>query len=915
MKLKNSHHHFNLENGGYVKGQGIYINPGVQSDFAYSDGENFEKSLLESLQNSKDLSVSSEELQKHIRDWPSHYHLSPKRADLLRPLSEQLKGKKILEIGSGCGAITRFLGELGCNVLALEGSHKRALITAERCRDLKNVTIVNDNFNNFSVDEKFDFVTLIGVLEYSNVFIEGQCPPSIMLKLAKDLLKDEGQLIIAIENKLGLKYWAGAPEDHVGKSFFGIENKYSTKTPVTFGRKEITDLLTKEKFLIDSILFPFPDYKLPNYIVTEKGFTNSKFKVVDLLIDSYEYFQDKPYVSNFSTVGAADTLQKNSQLIDFANSFLIIASLREKENTGEILAYGYNTIRKKEFCKESIFKTDDNNAIQVIRRNIYGEKVQENGKLNQCLKNEQYEEGNILLREAIEIVSKDDWLPADLVPWAKRYYAILNKLSIESGSTLKGHFLDATPFNIIIRFDNSPFLFDLEWVANEDLPINFIFLRGLIHTFNKINCYKLHAKLKNPFNTTDLAYEIAKKVINVTAEEMENYISKDRELLNYVLPVKNALFSKTIGFLKSNEIDEWMMPAKMRPLNRLFSQLFWQKEKEEYNEENSVQQYIDLMSVSNTYIWSTKQKSRSINRFRFDPCCEPGGFYIESITIRNFDQIFYKWTRADNFFPAVSDILFSKSTIYKDKMFVLSLSSDPIIYIPPIPITNNETNDIQFEVTMSSLTEDELTEEIASINNHSEEFADQMRINNQLSLAIENSISNSNFLKKEIDRVNNISQNNSEDLQNIEKEIRTILSIQIKEIHEKVDKINNEWKESIGQADKNNEELKQRIENILETQIEQEQKKKKIDECFVEIRQLIKEGNLRFETSQAKQKDELFNWMQRTSFLETLIAQRENDITNQSKLMHEMSNKLEELKTQIDNFSLWRFFKKSKKRS
>ncbi|WWL44975.1 class I SAM-dependent methyltransferase [Pseudomonas parakoreensis] len=74
-----------------------------------------------------------------------------------------LKGD-VLEIGAGCGAITRYLGEQGGNVLALEGSARRASIARSRTRDLPNVSVLAETFENFQVEKKFDVITLVGVL-------------------------------------------------------------------------------------------------------------------------------------------------------------------------------------------------------------------------------------------------------------------------------------------------------------------------------------------------------------------------------------------------------------------------------------------------------------------------------------------------------------------------------------------------------------------------------------------------------------------------------------------------------------------------------------------------------------------------------------------------------------------------------
>ena len=47
-----------------------------------------------------------------------------------------------------------------------------------------------------------------------------------------------GKIVIAIENRLGLKYWAGCAEDHVGKYFEGLEGYHNTKGVRTYSKKE-----------------------------------------------------------------------------------------------------------------------------------------------------------------------------------------------------------------------------------------------------------------------------------------------------------------------------------------------------------------------------------------------------------------------------------------------------------------------------------------------------------------------------------------------------------------------------------------------------------------------------------------------------------------------------------------------------
>ena len=165
-----------LESIGYrfESNSNVWLRP-AYSSIAYSDGDEFEERLANIIGQATDLSVFSIELRQKCTDWASLYHLSSSRANILRPMESILQGADVLEVGAGCGAITRYLGESGANVIALEGSLRRAAIARSRTRDLDNVDVVADRFSEFSCKQKFDVVTLIGVLEYANLFTRAIC--------------------------------------------------------------------------------------------------------------------------------------------------------------------------------------------------------------------------------------------------------------------------------------------------------------------------------------------------------------------------------------------------------------------------------------------------------------------------------------------------------------------------------------------------------------------------------------------------------------------------------------------------------------------------------------------------------------------------------------------------------------------
>jgi len=497
----------------YILIDNILIPPG-QRHFAYSDGDAVEEYLLQQIRAAADVSIGSADLAAAIRDWPSLYHLSPARTHLLRPLTTLLQGKdneprvrSVLEIGCGCGALTRFLGELGCTVTALEGSGRRARITRERCRDLDNVRVVCDNFDEFHCDEHFDIVLLIGVLEYSHLFIKGAYPPLEMLRRARSYLRPEGQLIVAIENKLGLKYWAGAPEDHTGRPYDGIEDRYTTGTAVTFGREELIQLLSNAGFGAREFLYPFPDYKLPDVILKEAAFSAKDLQLTSLLHEKFDYPHGNGQATEFWPTRTATALLDNHLMPDLSNSFLVIAgpggsSSNTGLSSGDDLVYSYNSARQKCYCKSNIFTRQANGVIRVVRQRLYPDAPCPTGQpVGHVIMDEDYIPGKLLSAGAFDIVTREGWTIAMLHDWAARYHQVLldhrdppgDETSDPAIHALPGQYLDLTPFNILITEEGKAVEFDQEWLTREHIPLYFIFFRGLVYSLDKISMVALPA--------------------------------------------------------------------------------------------------------------------------------------------------------------------------------------------------------------------------------------------------------------------------------------------------------------------------------------------------------------------------------------------------------------------------------------
>ncbi len=302
---------------------GIYFLAGHEK-FAYSEGPETEAYLLELFERAKDLSVNSRELESGIRDWPSRYHLSRERSLAYQALNIP-PAARVLEIGSGCGAVTRLLGERAAEVLALEGSPRRAAITRARARGLDAVQVLCASFEDVVFREKFDVVVCNGVLEYASLFVSDEDPHRRLLKLLSDVVCQGGSLIVAIENKLGLRYFGSGKEEHTDIMFDGVEGYARVPGGArTFGASELIGML-RDQFPSVEMLLPLPDYKLPTAIIRKRLL--DRVNCAELFANTMRYDFGSHVTPRMHERLVWRELQRNGLLADFANSFFAIASV------------------------------------------------------------------------------------------------------------------------------------------------------------------------------------------------------------------------------------------------------------------------------------------------------------------------------------------------------------------------------------------------------------------------------------------------------------------------------------------------------------------------------------------------------------------------------------------------------------
>ena len=300
----------------------------------YSDGE-VENVIYEYVKNKVDIKeVSREKLM-----YPILYHLSELRENILNWYPFK-KNATVLEVGAGCGAITGMLCRMVAKVVSVDISAKRANINYIRNSQYENLEIVVGNINEIQLTESFDYIILNGVLEYAGMFTDGDSPYKTFLKRLQSYLKPEGTFFIAIENKLGIKYFAGAPEDHMNEYFTGL-NGYKNSEVKTFSHKELEKLLLDCGMQKIKFYYPYPDYKFPEEIFTLESIKQyGKRRMFYLQENNFQLFD---------TQEVCEAFIKEDMMEKFANSFLVEASYYINDFVNDVLYVKINQDRKEDY--------------------------------------------------------------------------------------------------------------------------------------------------------------------------------------------------------------------------------------------------------------------------------------------------------------------------------------------------------------------------------------------------------------------------------------------------------------------------------------------------------------------------------------------------------------------------------------
>lgn len=452
---------------------------------AFAGSQSTGEAIRRILTDIKDVSSDAQaqtapEFYKH---WILRYHFSWRRHLLLKCLP--LAGRsRILELGAESGILTRYLGEQFPLVDAVEADPEMAQAAALRCKDLASVNIHKESVSDFKGTKPYDLAVVV-----SDLITMGQKKSAgdlhVRLTKAAQCLGEKGVLVLAVENKLGFKFFDNRKEEYTGKPFAGIYG-YPDEDPAPgFSKVEIREMLQELGFGAFRFAYPFPDHKQPRIFLTDEALSHKK-RAIGYWAAS-EPFEDylEHTLPEMNQLLACGELSRAGLLGEMANSFLILAARTEEDLPvfpWQVLAYSHEMRNKAYRTVNRIASGDRDLSVHKLGTPFAGRSFTFAPEATYPL----YEGHTLAAMMARQIQTGDFNFFMQLVHKYAHFLrttfatdlAEMPTVIAESDTNLEGRALDAIPRNIIVTGSGVE-AFDLEWIANMKLPLSYVLFRGL----------------------------------------------------------------------------------------------------------------------------------------------------------------------------------------------------------------------------------------------------------------------------------------------------------------------------------------------------------------------------------------------------------------------------------------------------
>ncbi|GAB3503617.1 class I SAM-dependent methyltransferase [Amycolatopsis cihanbeyliensis] len=433
-----------------------------------ADGVRTEQLVGAIVAGATDRSSMSDELHSAARDWAERRHLDRSRANLLRAL-DWPAGARVLHLGRGAGALTRYLAEHTGSVLAMEPTSELARIATAWVGGLDNVRVELSDPLDPAAGPEFDLVVATGVLE-------PLAEPDRQLEYLRTLrgvLRPGGMLCLAVENQFGARNLAGAPQPHSRRRWDAVEGYPFGTAHRAPSRRALESLLDTAGFTVQRVLGCFPDHQFTNVVLSAELLA----RYPRLAVDLPRLPSEDPTVPGPRPVDEArlwKELVAAGLGADAWNSFLVLAGVPGADPPEPLwppdrLATYFNTDRAARWCTGAHVVAVPGGA-EVRRRPLLEPGSQDGCPVSIQPWSDPVHDGPTM----VAAIHERPWLAEDLL---RAWHDLIRERAGEFGDAL----WDLLPRNIVVTADGRLHPIDLEWRLAGTVPDEVV-ERGLLLT-------------------------------------------------------------------------------------------------------------------------------------------------------------------------------------------------------------------------------------------------------------------------------------------------------------------------------------------------------------------------------------------------------------------------------------------------
>lgn len=359
--------------------------------------------------------------------------------------------------------------------------------------------------------EKYDYIILIGILENWKQTVKTKSTLEELLSDLTDNLNENGKIIFSVDNKFGLRFFAGNPEKVLHQKFKSLIGYNNETEKVESFTKTILENMIKRLGFNARFYYPLPDYKMPNVIFTDDELPEYNS------IDKYNPYFEKNSDILFNEIDVFREILKTDEnmFTFFSNSFLV--EISKGECNKEYKYISFNNMRKEEYrlitkiadtyvekqkvtskaeshyeqIKENIKYLESNNikTVDYVENGIIKSKYVDQKYLLNNVLTEKLEKGKLkdfydIIDNYIQIISKNSYKEKDYnkTIFAKYQIKPAEEKIIENMDFLQHGLWDMT-FKNCFYVDNDFLFFDQEW-KEDNLPVQYILYRSILYTIS-----------------------------------------------------------------------------------------------------------------------------------------------------------------------------------------------------------------------------------------------------------------------------------------------------------------------------------------------------------------------------------------------------------------------------------------------